>query len=203
MQDHKQDLKHIREMMEKSSRFISLSGLSGIFSGVVALIAAGITYGLFIAYDVDYFDGVRNKYSADLMEKLLILAALTLVLAIAGAVFFTYRKSRKKEQPIWTKNTIEMLLHVSVVLVTGGIFCLVLLYHNIVYLVASCMLIFYGLALVSGSKFTYGEVKYLGVLEIILGLIGCVFTGYGLVLWAVGFGILHIIYGIVMYYKYK
>ncbi len=203
MQDHKQDLKHIREMMEKSSRFISLSGLSGVFAGVVALIAAGIAYFLFIQYQVDYFDGMRNTYSVSLTQKLFLLASCTLILAIGGGFFFTYRKSKGKQQPIWTKNTRIMLSHVGIILVTGGLFCLVLWYHHVIYLVAPCMLIFYGLALVSGSKFTFGEIKYLGVLEIALGLIGCIFTGYGLVLWAVGFGLLHIVYGIVMYNRYK
>ncbi len=203
MQDHKQDLKHIREMMEKSSRFISLSGLSGIFAGVIALISAGIAYYLFIEYRIDYFEKVQVIYSEELIVRLFVLAVTTLFVAICGGVFFTYKKSRKRGQPIWTKNTIGMLLHISIILVTGGVFCILLLYHDVIYLIAPCMLIFYGLALVSGSKFTYGEIKYLGILEIVLGLLGCIFIGYGLVLWAIGFGVLHIIYGIVMYNKYK
>jgi hypothetical protein len=43
----------------------------------------------------------------------------------------------------------------------------------------------------------------LGICEIGLGLIASIYMGYGLLFWAVGFGVLHIIYGIVMYMKYE
>ena len=65
------------------------------------------------------------------------------------------------------------------------------------------MLIFYGLALINSSKYTFFEIRYLGIAEIVLGLIASVFVSSGLILWAAGFGLLHIIYGIIMYYKYE
>ena len=39
-----EDLQAIREIMERSSKFLSLSGLSGIFAGVCALIGAAIAW---------------------------------------------------------------------------------------------------------------------------------------------------------------
>ncbi len=203
MQDHKKDLKYIREMMERSSIFISLSGLSGIFAGTIALIASIIVYFYFVKADLNYFGGQRNIYSIDLIKKMFVLASLTLVISIIGGVFFTFKKSKDKSIPVWTKNTINILFHMGVPLITGGFLCLILLKYGIVYLIAPFMLVFYGLALVSASKFTFGEIKFLGILEITLGLLGCLFVDYGLVLWAIGFGILHIIYGVVMLNKYK
>jgi len=66
----------------------------------------------------------------------------------------------------------------------------------------SC-LIFYGLALINGSKYTVSEVRYLGYLELVLGIVNLWATRYGLYFWAAGFGVLHILYGIVMWNKYE
>ncbi|MGE5429024.1 MAG: hypothetical protein ACM3O8_14110, partial [Methylococcaceae bacterium] len=65
------------------------------------------------------------------------------------------------------------------------------------------MLIFYGLALVNAGKFTLSEVHYLGITEIVLGLMAAVFINWGLLFWALGFGVMHIVYGMMMYYKYE
>jgi len=70
-------------------------------------------------------------------------------------------------------------------------------------LIAPCCLIFYGLALVNGSKYTLGEVKYLGYGQVVLGIMNLWLLGYGLYFWAAGFGILHIIYGTLMWWKYE
>jgi hypothetical protein len=87
-------------------------------------------------------------------------------------------------------------------LVTGGLLILILISRSYYGIITPATLIFYGLALVSASNFTFADVKYLGLLEIALGLIAACFPGYGLLFWAIGFGVLHIIYGSMMYLKY-
>ena len=86
---------------------------------------------------------------------------------------------------------------------TGGVFIIVLLLQNNIQLIVPCFLIFYGLALVNAGKFTFGEIFYLGILEIITGLVSAFVPGWGLIFWIFGFGILHIIYGLAMYRKYE
>jgi hypothetical protein len=95
------------------------------------------------------------------------------------------------------------VINLAIPLAVGGIFCAILLYHGIVYLMAPAMLIFYGLALVNGSKYTLTDIRYLGLSEIVLGVFAAFFIGYGLLAWAIGFGVLHIVYGTLMYYKYE
>lgn len=199
---YQEDLAHIRSMMEKSSRFISLSGLSGIFAGVFALIGAGVAYYLMLTHNVNYFEGNRIEYSNELVVKLLIVALGVLVLSISFGIYFTIQKSKKKQLSFWNPLTKNVLLNLSIPLLSGGVFCLALLFHHINYLVAPAMLLFYGLALVNVSKFTYGDVCWLGYLEILLGLGACFFVGYGLAIWALGFGVLHIVYGVIMFNKY-
>lgn len=198
-------LKDIREMMNRSSRFISLSGLSGVFAGVIALIGA-----YFANDEIDKFvNGRGYTYSVegemDLEYNLLKLAFIVLFISLAGGILFTYRKSQRNNLPIWDKTSKSLLFNLFVPLAAGGLFIIALLLNhpNTYSIIAPSCLIFYGLALINASKYTYSDIRYLGFLEVILGLI-CMFNiGYGLIFWAIGFGVLHIIYGLVMYFKYE
>jgi hypothetical protein len=206
-QDHLKTLTEIRNMMEKSSRFISLSGLSGIFAGFFALIGALCAFmyldtGLLSNnYYQDAFIG--NRLNTDFILFFFVDGLTVLFLAITFGILFTVRNSRKKNVPIWGTTTKLTIINLLIPLIAGGLFCLILLYHQIIYLIAPATLVFYGLALINASKYTFKEVRYLGVFEMFLGLAACIFIGYGLLFWALGFGILHIIYGTVMFYKYE
>jgi hypothetical protein len=199
--EHLDNLLEIRSLMERSSRFISLSGLSGILAGSFALLGALAAH---LYLKKNYFN-LRDPYiSFDRSEVILFLlgdAMIVLVLALASGIFFSLRQAKKKEQKIWDHTSKRLLINLAIPLVAGGFFCLSLLYYA-PGLVAPATLVFYGLALLNGSKFTLDDVRYLGIAEIILGLIATCYLGYGLVFWALGFGVLHIVYGIVMYRKY-
>jgi hypothetical protein len=203
-QKHQEDLAHIRSMMERSSRFISLSGLSGVFAGLSALIGGLYAYQLFRVKGMTCTDGASSyNENAYLVNQLIYTAAIVLVCALTFGIFFTLRKSKKYNLPIWTSATKKMLFNLAVPLLAGGIFCLALLHHEIYGFVAPTTLIFYGLALVNAEKYTFSDVKYLGFCELVLGFISLFYIGYGLVFWIIGFGILHILYGLIMFKKYK
>lgn len=201
--NYHEDLSHIRSMMERSSRFISLSGLSGVVAGLAALIGAGYVYIVFQREGIDYFDGDRNIFSSTLVRELVIIGTLILFVAVLSGYFFTANKSKKKGLKIWDATTKRLLFTFSVPLITGGVVCLALLYHHFFVLVAPATLIFYGLALVNAERYTLTDVKYLGYCQIALGLLSIFFLGWGLVFWAFGFGVLHIVYGLIMHKKYK
>jgi hypothetical protein len=203
MNKYENDLTHIRQMMERSSTFISLSGLSGVGAGLVALVGCAFTFYTLGQHNIDYFDGKPNYYSYQVILQLASVAIVTLVLALISGIYFTVKKSKKLGHPLWSAATRNVVRSAAIPLVTGGLFCIILTWHHLFYLVAPCMLIFYGLALVSASKFTQSDIFWLGLCELILGLLAAVFVGYGLVFWGVGFGILHIVYGVWMYQKYK
>lgn len=200
-------LKEIRSLMERSSRFISLSGLSGVSAGIFALIGAvlaGWYLGRFDQAELNYEhfqDFERWGIKAGVFIALD--AAFVLIFAILSAIYFTTRKAKSKGQKIWDALTRRLILSLAVPLISGGVFILALLYHGIVGLVAPCTLLFYGIGLVNASKYTLDDVRQLGYAQIILGLITCFNVGYGLESWAFGFGVLHIVYGAYMYYKYE
>lgn len=198
---HQEDLEHIRAMMERSSRFISLSGLSGIIAGVVALIASGLAYYFIQKSGGDYFDGDIN-FSQSLLPKLLITCLASLIIAIFFGVYFTLQKSKKNKVKIWNSLSKRLLISLLVPLFAGGVFCLALFYNNYFNFIAPAMLVFYGLALINASKYTLSDVGYLGYCELALGLASLFLAEYALIFWAVGFGLLHIIYGVMMQKKY-
>ena len=203
-QEQLDTLNDIRNIMNRSSKFISLSGLSGIFAGVTALVGA------YFAHEAlkDYLAGnIGFGYDAqsDIEIELLKIGILVLIVALLGGIFFTYRQSRKKNLPLWDSTSRNLIVNLAIPLVTGGLFVIALLlnHSNAIGLVAPSTLIFYGLALINASKFTYSDIKFLGVCEIILGIIAMFNIGYGLYFWAAGFGVLHILYGSIMYFKYE
>jgi len=200
---HQEDLSHIRSMMERSSRFISLSGLSGVFAGLSALIGGLYAYQLIDRMEGDYYYGNSISYNEDLIFQLFYIAMLILIFALSFGIFFTIRKSRKYNLPIWTAATKKMLVNLAIPLFVGGVFCLALLYHGFFVLLAPATLLFYGLALINAEKYTFSDIKYLGFCELILGCISLFYVGYGLVFWIIGFGVLHILYGLIVFKKYK
>lgn len=206
-QDHIKTLSDIRSMMEKSSRFISLSGLSGIFAGFFALIGALTAY-LYLNMGLlteGYYESaiISNRLNMDFILFFFIDGITVLFLAITFGILFTVRNSYKKNVPIWGTMAKLTLINLFIPLIAGGFFCAILLYHHLIFLIAPATLIFYGLGLINTSKYTFKEVKILGIAELIIGLIACIYVGYGLLFWAIGFGVLHIIYGTIMFFKYE
>lgn len=196
-QDYLKDISEIKNMMNRSSRFISLSGLSGIFAGMYALIGAAIAY-FFLLPPGEYV--VLHSWNFKMLIGLLIGVA---ILSIITAYLLTTQKAKRHNVKIWDTTTKRLLLNFLIPLVTGGIYILIKLNSQHYGLTASLMLIFYGLALVNASKYTIGNVKYLGYIEIIAGLICAALPGYGFWFWILGFGVMHIIYGSLMYMQEK
>lgn len=196
------DLKDIKDIMERSSRFISLSGFAGVFAGIFALAASYLAY--VTVYNNQNYLAYRTAYITNsTLSTLLLIAGLTLVLSIGSGIFFTTRRAKKMNQPLWNNQTKRLLINLAIPLVTGGLFSFILLIKGFIGLVAPITLLFYGLALVNASKYTLSEIRSLGMLEIVLGLISSYYIGYGLLFWAMGFGLLHIVYGILMHLKYE
>jgi hypothetical protein len=192
--------------MEESSRFLSLSGLSGVFIGLTAIAGAVFAYLFILDGSILYEEFLRNhpvEETPFLKWQLLADASLVLVLSVLLALYFSIKKAKRDGKNFLTPISKRLLINLLIPLATGGVFVIVLMVQNQVNLIVPCFLIFYGLALVNAGKFTFGEIYYLGLLEITTGLISAFVPGLGLIFWILGFGILHIIYGLAMYRKYE
>lgn len=200
-----EELQHIKRMMERSSRFISLSGLSGIAAGVCALIGAFIAskkINCWVNGDCQLGRLIGTAGPA-LINELLWIAALTFIGAFISAFLFTYLRSKKHGLPMVGTATTRLFWNMVIPLIAGALFLLRMMQLKEYDLVAPGCLIFYGLALINAGKYTLGEVRYLGYGIVLLGILNLWLLGYGLQFWAMGFGVLHIIYGIMMWRKYE
>jgi hypothetical protein len=196
-----QTLHEIRSIMDRSTRFHSLSGLSGIFVGLIALVGAGSVQWYLTIRNLRYADLYSSGLSPDIAPFIFGVATLVFVLAASSVLYFTMLKARKAGQPAWTSQAKRLLANLCLPLAVGGVFCGALIFHGIGYLVAPAMLIFYGLALINASRYTFADLRSLGLCELALGM-GCGFViGYGFLAWALGFGVLHILYGSMLYFK--
>ena len=201
-----EDIKAIRKIMEDSSRFLSLSGLSGIFAGVTAIAGALFAYFFILDNETIHYENFRNLPGNETFSigwQLIADAALVLLLSVMISLYFSRRKAKRDGKNFWTPVSKRLLINLLIPLATGGVFIIALLFQNNIQLIVPGFLIFYGLALVNAGKFTFDEIFYLGVLEIITGLVSAFVPGWGLIFWILGFGLLHIIYGLAMYRKYE
>jgi uncharacterized membrane protein (UPF0182 family) len=198
--DYLQDITEIRNMMERSSRFSLVSGLSGVLAGVYALVAAYIVY--------KYYQFNPQSYSIQTgsftnFNSLLVLACITLVLGLGTAILFSYWNSVKRKEKLWNASSRRLLTNLFIPLITGGLLMLIFISKGLIGLLAPSSLVFYGLALFTASKYTFNDIRILGILQIVLGILGAYFIEQSMLIWAIGFGLVHIIYGIYIYYRYE
>ncbi len=202
-----EDIKTIRKMMEESTKFLSLSGFSGVFLGLFAIAGAMVAW--FIIPEggnissEDYLNSLPVNEATAIKLQMGLNALVVLLLSVAAALFFSFRNATRSGRSIWTPVSKRLFINLSIPLAAGGIFALILAFQNHFQLIIPVFLVFYGLALINAGKFTYNEIFYLGIFEIITGLAAAVFPDQGLLFWMFGFGILHIVYGVMMYRKYQ
>ena len=200
-------LNEIKSLMEKSSKILTLSGMSAIFVGIYACIAAVISYyilggewvlaGGFI--ELPQLN-VNTPYK---LRLVLIFASLLIILCLATVFLFSYRKAkRNKQRFVFDRTAKRLLWSFFLPMITGGILCLSLIWHQHYGMTSSIMLIFYGIALINVSSYTYSNTRYLGYFQLLIGLADSFIEGYALLFWTLGFGIAHIVYGIFFYLKY-
>lgn len=200
-----QHLAEIRNMMERSSRFISLSGMSGVASGLTAL--AGWSIACWGVGLEPRFSRTGNwiipvKTGSEAWPVFMV-AILVLFVAITASILFTIRNSARKGLKAWDTSAKRLILHLSFPLLTGGLFCLILIQQELLFLLIPASLIFYGLALAGAARYTLHEIRILGIIQVVLGLLSGLLPSFSIVLWAFGFGVMHIVYGWLMVVRYE
>lgn len=198
MRNPEEELAEIKSMMERSTRFLSLSGLSGILAGIYSIAAAGLTW--YWIYSPN--SGTEPLSFRNLLNRLLLLGMITLIAAVSTAYLLSKKKGTATTQPFWSPASKRFLVALFLPVALGGFFCFALLHESAFELIPAAMLLFYGIGLVQSAQFTLGEIKNLGFTQLVLGLIAAFFPDFGLLCWAMGFGIFHLIYGTLMYFRH-
>jgi len=200
---HLDDLAQIRSVMERSTRFLSISPLAAVLAGIYALIGAYVGYRIIYNSPVVIYNTLDESILNEKTLPLFAIAGAVLVAATLTGLITSFRKAKQAGSSLWTRSAIRLAVNFIIPMAAGGIFVLILLQRGYVDLLASATLLFYGFALINAGNFTFSDIRTLGVLEIILGLLAAAFPGRGLIFWAIGFGVLHIVYGGIMYFKYE
>ena len=203
-EEYIKDLTEIRSIMERSTKFLTLTGWAGIMLGIYALVGICVAYNLsYFSSDAITYNTVNRQDLADNILNLSVLAVVILIIGLSTAILFSRRKSQKTGESLWNAAARRVVINMAIPLITGGIFILILISKGLFGLMAPASLLFYGLALINASKYTFSEYRNLGIIEIILGLVASYYIGYGPIIWAIGFGVMHIIYGIYLHLKYE
>lgn len=197
------DLVEIRRIMERSTKFLSLSSIGSILAGVFALIGAYLAYRyIYTSNELIYHQLNEGVLSRPLLPLWYIALGVFLG-ALLVNLFLSYRKSAQQNQTLWSKPARRLLINFLIPLMSGACFVFILFVNGHYTLLSSSTLIFYGIALLNAGNFTFSDIRWFGISVILVGLVSLLFPGMGLYFWAFGFGGLHILYGFVMYWKYE
>ncbi len=197
-----QELQHIKRMMERSTKFSSLSGFSGVAAGICALAGIWFVVKTIAQWKQSNIENL-NVSKVELATQLLLIAVATFIAAAFSSFIFVYLRCKKLGIPVLGISARRVIINIVIPLFVGGLFIFRLAIAGTFVLIPPACLIFYGLALVNASKYTLDEIRYLGYSEIIIGIINLWILGYGLIFWGIGFSLLHIIYGIIIWWKYE
>jgi len=190
-----ENLKLIREVMERSARYTNFSGLSGVLSGVLALIGCAVTY------------WINDHVAVSRQDMLYILTWCTvLVLAIAQDLLLAHRNARKSGQSIWNPATYQVFKAIFPGVFFAGVISFVALYDGAIDAIPAIWALGYGAALCAAGLFTTREVWRYGLLQMATGTAGLFLMSkppYSLYLVALCFGLYQIAFGICMTRKQR
>lgn len=199
-----EELRVIRQLMERPIRFSTMSGLSGIWAGAAALLGVAL----------DFFVTGRFRRDGDL--ALWINGGTwtgVFLAAFAGVWLLTRRRERQQGMPAWSRIKTRILLTILPPFLGGvGLTVIVLLRQCLLHspaspaqfgLVPAIWMLFYGAALWQLGEFSPCEVRGLGVAFLVAGLVAAAaFQSCPYLALGATFGGFHVVYGIVVWIRY-
>jgi len=185
----------------RSTHFFSLRGFPGILVGIYALLGA-ITFRQLLNNHQNLNSAVSFLPISYLEYLLTSIVFLVLVISIISVYISAFRKAKRSHKKLWGPVSRRFLIHVSLPLLAGGVICILLYEYGLIRYISSAMLIFYGLTFFSARKYISNTTRNAGIVILLIGLVSTQFIDYGLYFWVIGFGFIHVIYGIVTYRKH-
>lgn len=196
------DLLEIRRIMERSTKFLSLSSIGSVMAGIFALVGAYLAHRYIYRSQELIYGYLEEGIFSSRLIPLWYIAFAVFSSALVVNLWLSYKKSKESNQKPWSTPAKRLFINFSIPFISGAFFVLILFKNGYFTLLSSSALMFYGLSLLNAGNFTFSDIRWLGISMTICGLLSLLFPGKGLYFWAVGFGILHILYGLVMYVKY-
>ncbi|HTS63092.1 MAG TPA: hypothetical protein VMH28_13780 [Candidatus Acidoferrales bacterium] len=178
------NLRYIRETMERAGSFTAVPGKGGVLMGLAALAASRLS-------------GARQ---GDLRWLLVWTgtAVLALAIGIAGAAL----KSRKFRMPLFSGPGRKFVAGFVPAVLAGALLTAVFFRASQVVFLPGIWLLLYGAAVVSGGSASVRVVPLMGACFMAAGALALLAPGWSAVLLPAGFGGLHVIFGSVIAVKY-
>ena len=185
----KENLRLIRELMERSTRHSTFSGVSGVFAGTVSIVGCLVTRWI----------GERGLSSDAYAAAFLTIWASVVLLAIGADYFLTKRRAAAVGKRIMSRLGKQMFVASMPGLGSGAVITFYFLRQGLLPQVYPVWALCYGAAVCAVGLFSQREVTRLGLAFLIAGTATLLlFPLYGLPMMALTFGGFHIVYGIVM-----
>lgn len=179
------NVKFIREMMERSASFTAVPGYGGILMGVTAVAAA------YIANTQVY---LRDSLMTWLIEAFL---------AFAIGFLAMWQKSKIAGQSLFSTPARKFAYGFIPPLVVGVVIVLGLWRYEYYYVMAPVCMLCYGAAVACGGAFSARVVPVMGWCFIALGTAAFILpSSYAQIMMGASFGLLHIIFGAIIARKY-
>ena len=208
-QEIKDTLSDIRNMMERSQKVVFLDGTAGILAGIWAIIGA-IAVSLVIYGTVTPLWMTSVQPVADASAHTFIILSVICVAVFCAAFLSVWNMSRRRAikqgmEFVLDAGSRNLLKTFFSVMVVGGLACLTPIANGLWSLIPGFMLLFYGLALVviSPIAFKIPITSLLGYIMIAIGIAALCLPTYGLCLWTIGFGLVHLLWGIWFSLRYN
>ena len=200
MKNPSQELSEIKSMMERSKRFLSLSGIAGIPVGLTALAGiAAINFTIHQSWNVWLLPETLNLSTIQLIWLGVITA---LMFGIAAIITWILSHKKVPTQKLASPPSKKFLEALAIPIAFGTVACLLFAKNELYAYIPGLSLLMYGLGMIQAAQHSFQELKRLGLALAVLGLVAFLAPTYSLILWAMGFGGLHILYGIWMHQKY-
>ena len=178
------NLKYIRQTMERAGSFTAVPGKGGVLMGVVALLAARLSAGQTSA------GGWLATWTAAAM--------IAMAIGILGAAL----KSRRFQMPLFSGPGRKFVAGFAPALLAGAVLTVVFYRAGISGFLPGVWLLLYGAAVLSGGSASVRIVPVMGACFMFVGTVALLLPGWNDVLLPVGFGGLHLIFGTVIAVKY-
>jgi len=186
MHSHAMDnLRFIRDVMERAGEFTAVPGWGGFAMGVTALIATAIS--------------AQQTTSRAWLETWLVEG----VLAIALGAWTMKRKADSAQVPMMSAPARKFVLSFAPPLVVGALLTIVLYRAGLHGAIPGTWLLLYGTGVATGGAFSVRVVPVMGLCFMALGAVAlfCPIS-WGTAFLAAGFGGLHLIFGLIIARRY-
>jgi len=186
--------------MQQTSTYFSLRGWTGILLGIYGLLIVYLVHMLTNTYG-DGFDGSSQLPIALLEIAIMVFAVVTVLISLITLWIRAKRRAKRHNEKLWSSLSKKLRFHTLIPLLLFVIILIIIANKGYYSSITPLLLLLYGIFLLNLSRFSSGRLKYLAIADIFLAIIAYFVFDKEMLFLGLGFGIFHIIYGLMTFNK--